>query len=73
MEFKWEMQQKIDAGMNPDQAYNATRDSYASVYDNREKAVADCNRRSICDCTCDNDCECKTPVDKSFMDWYCSS
>jgi len=36
-DFKWEMQQRVDAGMSPDAAYNATRDSYAAAYDNRDK------------------------------------
>lgn len=32
-DFKWEMQQRIDQGMNPDQAYHATRESYADAAD----------------------------------------
>jgi len=59
MDFKWEMQERIDAGMNPDQAYNATRDSYASTWDNRDKFDRNC--RCDCNCTCDGDCECKNP------------
>lgn len=39
-DFKWEMQERIDAGMNPDAAYEATRDSYAAAYDNRDKFAA---------------------------------
>ncbi len=74
MDFKWEMQERIDRGMNPDEAYNATRDSYASFYDNREKFACDCNARRLCACTSEVDCECKAreePTD--FMSWYCSS
>lgn len=36
-DFKWEMQERIDAGMSPDEAYNATRDSYADAADLRRK------------------------------------
>ncbi len=68
MDFKWEMQERIDGGMNPDEAYYATRDAYASVYDNRDKFIPVscgpdncCDNLNVCDCTCDVDCECKTP------------
>ena len=64
MDFKWEMQERIDAGMHPDQAYNETRDSYAAIYDNREKFSRDCDCRCVCNCTCDTDCECKNPVNE---------
>lgn len=37
MDFKWEMQERIDAGMNPMDAYYETRDSYAEYYDDRDK------------------------------------
>ncbi|HEY4680899.1 MAG TPA: hypothetical protein VIH04_06510 [Nitrosarchaeum sp.] len=70
MDFKYEMQERIDNGMNPDQAYNETRDSYAEIWDNRDKFAAPCcgpngcsDMISVCDCTCDTDCECKTPVE----------
>jgi hypothetical protein len=64
MDFKWEIQERIDRGMNPDEAYNATRDSYASFYDNREKFACDCNARCVCTCTSEVDCECKIPVEE---------
>ena len=57
MDFKWEMQERIDRGMNPDEAYYATRDSYASTWDNRDKFDRNC--RCDCTCTCDANCECK--------------
>ena len=67
MDFKWAMQERIDAGMNPEQAYNETRDFYAGVWDNRDKFDAfSCGSPNgcsdmipVCDCTCDTDCECK--------------
>lgn len=62
-DFRWQMQERIDRGMNPDEAYYATRDSYASIYDNREKVLCDCNSRPVCNCTCDADCECKARDD----------
>ena len=58
-DFKWAMQEKIDAGMNPMDAYYETRDSYAGVYDNRDKFKCDCDERAVCNCTCDANCECK--------------
>jgi hypothetical protein len=64
VDFKWEMQERVDRGMSPDQAYNATRDSFAGFYDNREKFKCDCNDRNVCNCTCDADCECKNPVNE---------
>ena len=39
MDFKWEMQERIDRGMSPEQAYEATRDAHASFYDNRDKTA----------------------------------
>lgn len=36
-DFKWEMQQRVDAGMSPDAAYEATRDSYADAADLQRK------------------------------------
>lgn len=63
MDFKWEMQERIDRGMNPDEAYEATRDSYASISDNREKVACDCNARCVCNCTSELDCECKARDD----------
>ena len=39
-DFKWEMQERIDRGMNPDEAYHATREAYADAADlarNRRK------------------------------------
>jgi len=68
MDFKWEMQMRIDAGMHPDQAYEETRDFYASIYDNRDKFTATCGPNGcsdmipVCECTCETDCECKQPV-----------
>ena len=66
MDFKWEMQERIDAGMNPDQAYSETRDSYATIWDMRDKFVSPCcgpngcsDMLPVCDCTSDPDCECK--------------
>ncbi len=58
MDFKWEMQERIDAGMNPDEAYYATRDSVAELYDNRDKFSC-CDDLPVCVCTCEPDCECK--------------
>lgn len=37
-DFKWEMQERIDAGMNPDEAYHATREAYADAADLARKA-----------------------------------
>lgn len=64
MDFKMEMQERIDRGMNPDEAYYATRDSYGSIYDIREKVSCDCNSRCVCSCTSELDCECKIPVEE---------
>jgi len=68
-DFKWEMQERIDRGMNPDDAYYSTRDAYADIYDNRDKFVPVscgptncCDNLDVCICTCDADCECKNPV-----------
>lgn len=72
MDFKWEMQERIDAGMNPDEAYYETRDSYAMFSDmkdelglpNAEKPMC-CGPNGcsdmleVCDCSCETDCECK--------------
>lgn len=38
-DFKWEMQERIDQGMSPDDAYNATRDAHAEAWDNRDKTA----------------------------------
>ena len=72
MDFKWEMQERIDRGMSPDQAYNATRDSYAAFYDNRDKFYSGKRDRveedehgilhiTSCDESCV--CDCATLVD----------
>ena len=71
MDFKWEMQERIDGGMSPDAAYEATRGSYLDIFDNRDKFVGgpSCGPNGcsdyldVCACTCDVDCECKTPVE----------
>lgn len=65
MDFKWEMQERIDAGMSPDMAYEETRDFYAGAYDNRDKFElpnCKCDDLPICNCSCDSDCECNHPV-----------
>lgn len=36
-DFKWEMQERIDRGMNPDEAYHATREAYADAADLERK------------------------------------
>lgn len=36
-DFKWQMQERIDAGMNPDAAYEATRESYLDAADRKRK------------------------------------
>ena len=36
-DFKWEMQERIDRGMNPDDAYHATREAYADAADLERK------------------------------------
>ena len=65
MDFKWEMQERIDAGMSPDAAYNATRDSVAAISDFRDVFEPCCGPNgcsdmlTVCSCTCDPDCECK--------------
>lgn len=65
MDFKDRMIEAYERGeCTYEGSYDYVRDSYASIYDNREKIKADCNCRPICNCTCDNDCECKTPVDE---------
>jgi hypothetical protein len=69
MDFKWEMQERIDGGMSPDDAYEATRGSYLDIWDNRDKfANAPCcgpngcsDGLDVCNCSSDVDCECKTP------------
>ena len=66
-DFKWEMQERIDAGMSPDDAYEATRGAYFDIFDNRDKfaTVSCCGPNGcsddlpVCNCTCDADCECK--------------
>lgn len=50
MDFKWEMQERIDAGMSDMDAYEATRDSYASIYDNRDKTEEVPRFCTNCDC-----------------------
>lgn len=68
MDFKMEMQDRIDAGMNPDEAYYETRDSHALIWDNRDKFESICCGPNGCDdlevCSCDSDvnCDCKTPA-----------
>jgi hypothetical protein len=64
-DFKWEMQERIDGGMSPDDAYEATRGSYLDIFDTRDKfggpscGPNGCDVLDVCSCTCDNDCECK--------------
>ena len=68
-DFRWQMQERIDRGMNPDEAYYSTRDSYASLSDIMEKYHSSEKNATImdilcdCTCTCDADCECKIPVE----------
>lgn len=67
MDFKMEMQNRIDAGMNPDEAYYETRDFYASILDYDTRLASSCipngccatDDLEICDCTSEIDCECK--------------
>jgi len=74
MDFKWAMQERIDAGMNPNQAYNETRDSYTEFSDLKnldridEDSYArfDCDCRNVCSCICDVDCECKNSVNEAL-------
>jgi len=82
MDFKMEMQERIDNGMNDMDAYYDTRDSYAlySDIDNgkdvRWTKPCSCDTIPVCSCTCDSDCECKEQEDedsKDFMGWYCGS
>ena len=65
-DFKWEMQERIDGGMNPDEAYEATRGSYLDIFDNRDKFNSPCcgpngcsDNFPVCNCTTDADCECE--------------
>lgn len=48
-DFKWEMQQRIDQGMNPDQAYEATRESYADAADLARKRAKEEGPRIVFD------------------------
>lgn len=66
MDFKMEMQERIDHGMNPADAYEATRGIYLDIWDNRDKFAKvpccgpnGCDDLPVCNCTCDADCECK--------------
>jgi len=45
-DFKWQMQERIDAGMNPDAAYEATRESYLDAADQKRKEDKETPRES---------------------------
>ncbi len=47
MDFKMEMQERIDNGMSDMDAYYETRDSYADIYDDREKIWLEDRAREI--------------------------
>jgi hypothetical protein len=66
MDFRMEMAERIDGGMDEMDAYYETRDSFASFSDNREKIsnICPCDMIPVCNCTCDPDCECKQPGEK---------
>ena len=75
MDFRMEMQERIDAGMSDVEAYNAARDSIAGYSDFRDvfdlpMNVGPCcgpngcsDELEVCNCTCDADCECKARED----------
>lgn len=48
-DFKWLMQERIDRGMNPDEAYHATRESYADAADLARKRAKEEHPRIVFD------------------------
>lgn len=74
MDFRMEMQERIDNGMDPMEAYYDARDCYAGYSDFRDApSVSRCDSDERCDCTCtaETDCECKEPVNEVEVVRHC--